>query len=137
MKFREPQTMTAVFTFLASASLSLAALAGPPPMRAPMRVNAPASIPTVAKPATTTTKTATTTKTTTTTKAPTTQRTGQPNQSCGSATAPETPGHAAAAPGSAFNPNGTAGGVYAGQQPQNSVNPKSVSQYDVACSHQK
>jgi hypothetical protein len=27
--------------------------------------------------------------------------------------------------------------MYAGQQPQNSVNPKSVSQYDAACSHQK
>ena len=62
--------------------------------------------------------------------------TGQPNQSCGSATAPNTPGHAALAPGSAFNPNGQAGSVYAGQQPQNSRNPASVSQYDVACSHQ-
>ena len=61
---------------------------------------------------------------------------GQPNQSCGSSTAPTTPGSSAAAPGSAFNPNGTAGGVYAGQQPQNSVNPKSVSQYDVACFEQ-
>jgi hypothetical protein len=27
--------------------------------------------------------------------------------------------------------------VYAGQQPQNSRNPVSVSQYDVACSHQR
>jgi hypothetical protein len=62
--------------------------------------------------------------------------TGQPNQSCGSATAPETPGNAASAPGSAFNPNGHAGTVYAGQQPQNSRNTASVSQYDVACSHQ-
>jgi hypothetical protein len=35
--------------------------------------------------------------------------------------------------GSAFNPSGTAGSQYAGQQPQNSTNPKSVSQYDVAC----
>ena len=59
--------------------------------------------------------------------------TGQPNQSCGSTTAPSTPGHAASAPGSAFNPNGQAGTVYAGQQPQNSNNPHSVSQYDVAC----
>ncbi len=58
---------------------------------------------------------------------------GQPNQSCGSSTAPSTPGNAATAPGSAFNPNGTAGSVYAGQQPQNSNNPNSVSQYDVAC----
>jgi hypothetical protein len=37
------------------------------------------------------------------------------------------------APGSAFNPDGTAGTKYAGTQPQNSKNPKSVSQYDVAC----
>jgi hypothetical protein len=62
--------------------------------------------------------------------------TGQPSQSCGSATAPNTPGKAAAAPGSAFNPDGHAGTVYAGQQPQNSKNPKSVAQYDVACFQQ-
>jgi hypothetical protein len=37
------------------------------------------------------------------------------------------------APGSAFNPDGTAGTKYAGQQPQNSRNTASVSQYDVAC----
>jgi hypothetical protein len=58
--------------------------------------------------------------------------TGQPGQSCGSSTAQQTPGNAANAPGSAFNPNGMAGTVYAGEQPQNSQNPKSVSQYDVA-----
>ena len=58
---------------------------------------------------------------------------GQPNQSCGSTTAPSTPGNAVNASGSAFNPNGQAGSVYAGQQPQNSTNPKSVAQYDVAC----
>jgi hypothetical protein len=58
---------------------------------------------------------------------------GQPNQSCGSPTAPNPPGNAANAPGSAFNPGGQAGSVYAGQQPQNSNNPNSVSQYDVAC----
>jgi hypothetical protein len=57
--------------------------------------------------------------------------TSQPNQSCEDAGV--TPGHAANAPGSAFNPNGMAGSVYAGEQPQNSVNPHSVSQYDVAC----
>jgi hypothetical protein len=62
--------------------------------------------------------------------------TGQPSQSCGSATAPNTPGNAASAPGSAFNPSGKAGTVYAGQQPQNSKNPMSVSQYDVACFQQ-
>ncbi|MBI3677106.1 MAG: hypothetical protein HY243_10895 [Proteobacteria bacterium] len=59
---------------------------------------------------------------------------GQPNQSC--ETTGTTPGNAADAPGSAFNPTGKAGTKYAGQQPQNSKNPVSVSQYDVACSHQ-
>lgn len=60
--------------------------------------------------------------------------TGQPNQSC--ELTPSTPGKAASAPGSAFNPDGKAGTVYAGEQPQNSVNPHSVSQYDVACFQQ-
>jgi hypothetical protein len=55
----------------------------------------------------------------------------QPNQSCQAQ--PLTPGNASSAPGSAFNPSGVAGIHYAGQQPQNSVNPTSVSQYDVAC----
>ena len=59
---------------------------------------------------------------------------GQPNQSCEET--PNTPGNSVAAPGSAFNPNGKAGTVYAGEQPQNSNNPKSVSQYDVACFEQ-
>jgi len=61
--------------------------------------------------------------------------TGQPSQECGSDTAPNTPGHAASAPGSAFNPDGNAGTHYAGEQPQNSNNKHSVSQYDVACLH--
>ena len=61
--------------------------------------------------------------------------TGQPNASCEET--PNTPGNAAFAPGSAFNPNGKAGTVYAGEQPQNSRNPLSVSQYDAACSHQR
>ena len=56
---------------------------------------------------------------------------GQPNQSCEDQ--PMTPGNAAGASGSAFNPDGHAGTVYAGEQPQNSNNPKSVSQYDIAC----
>jgi len=56
---------------------------------------------------------------------------GQPNQSCQAQ--PSTPGNSASAPGSAFNPDGKAGTVYAGTQPQNSNNPMSVSQYDVAC----
>jgi len=60
-----------------------------------------------------------------------TGNTGQPNQSCQAQPSP--PGNAAAAPGSAFNTNGVAGTVYAGTQPQNSTNPNSVSQYDVAC----
>ena len=81
--------------------------------------------------ATTATTAATSQKATTAT-----HTTGQPSQTCGSATAPNTPGHAASAPGSAFNPNGKAGMVYAGTQPQNSKNPTSVSQYDVACFHQ-
>jgi hypothetical protein len=60
---------------------------------------------------------------------------GRPNKSCGSPTAPNTPGNAASAPGSAFNPDGKAGTVYAGQQPQNSKNGQ-ASQYDVACFQQ-
>jgi hypothetical protein len=60
--------------------------------------------------------------------------TGQPSQTCGSSTAPSSPGNAASARGSAFNEDGgIAGSMYAGSQPQNSNNPKSVSQYDVAC----
>ena len=57
--------------------------------------------------------------------------TGQPSQSCQAQ--PSTPGDSASAPGSAFNTSGKAGTVYAGTQPQNSNNPNSVSQYDVAC----
>ncbi len=59
---------------------------------------------------------------------------GQPNQSCEET--PTTPGHSSGAPGSAFNPDGIAGTKYAGEQDQNSQNPHSVSQYDVACSRQ-
>jgi hypothetical protein len=44
-----------------------------------------------------------------------------------------TPGNATSAPGSAFNPDGNAGKHYAGEQPQNSRNSASVSQYDSAC----
>ncbi|MBB6411317.1 adenylate cyclase [Mesorhizobium sangaii] len=58
---------------------------------------------------------------------------GQPSQTIGTtATGSATPGHASSAPGSAFNQEGNAGTRYAGEQPQNSNNPKSVSQYDVA-----
>jgi hypothetical protein len=59
--------------------------------------------------------------------------TGQPSQSCQNPANSTTPGNAASAPGSAFNTSGVAGTHYAGNAPQNSTNPKSVSQYDVAC----
>jgi hypothetical protein len=55
----------------------------------------------------------------------------QPGADC--ADFSSTPGHSASAPGSAFNEDGKAGTVYAGEQPQNSNNIHSVSQYDVAC----
>jgi hypothetical protein len=60
---------------------------------------------------------------------------GQPGETCvDNVNAQFEPGNAASAPGSAFNENGgIAGGMYAGSQPQNSSNPKSVSQYDAAC----
>jgi hypothetical protein len=61
---------------------------------------------------------------------------GQPGQSCQAEPPGSTPGNSANAPGSAFNPNGQAGSVYAGTQPQNSNNPHSVAQYDVACFQQ-
>ena len=76
---------------------------------------------TAAKPTVTTAQSTRTARTTT----------GQPNASCEDT--PNQPGHSISAPGSAFNPDGIAGTKYAGEQPQNSVNPKSVSQYDVAC----
>ncbi len=57
--------------------------------------------------------------------------TGQPNQSCQAQ--PSSPGHASSSSGSAFNADGKAASVYAGAQPQNSKNPASVAQYDVAC----
>jgi len=65
--------------------------------------------------------------------------TGQPSQTCLSSTAPQEPGNASASPGSPFNEpvDGSSGGIagsrYAGSQPQNSKNPTSVAQYDVAC----
>jgi hypothetical protein len=61
--------------------------------------------------------------------------TGQPNQSCQAE--PSSPGHAASAPGSAFNedPGGVAGAVYAsnGAPSLNANSGNAVSQYDVAC----
>lgn len=66
-------------------------------------------------------------------------RHGQPSQSCQAAAnyPADTPGNAFNSPGSAFDPNGKADSKYAGTQPQNSKNPKSVAQYDVACTNQK
>src|SRR5438270_8658577 len=60
--------------------------------------------------------------------------TGQPMQSCETTGSP--PGNSANARGSAFADSGTAGSKYAGEQPQNSRNSASVSQYDVACANQ-
>jgi hypothetical protein len=59
-------------------------------------------------------------------------QTGQPGVECEDVR----PGRAASAPGSAFNEEGKAGTRYAGEQPQNSRNTASVSQYDTACLHQ-
>lgn len=62
---------------------------------------------------------------------------GQPNQDCEALIASgdgSDPGNSASSGHSAFG--GSAGDVYAGSQPQNSKNPASVSQYDVACSNQ-
>jgi hypothetical protein len=62
--------------------------------------------------------------------------TGQPGADCEELVASgegSTPGNSASAPGSAFNPDGNAGKHYAGEQPQNSKNTASVSQYDSAC----
>ena len=66
--------------------------------------------------------------------------TGQPSQTIGVTVPDVRPGNAANSPGSAFNPNGIADTVYAGSNlgnpagnvPHSSLNPKSVSQYDVA-----
>jgi hypothetical protein len=51
--------------------------------------------------------------------------TGQPNQSCEEQTT--RPGQTMSAPGSAFNPDGTSGTKYVGEQPQNSNNANAVS----------
>lgn len=63
--------------------------------------------------------------------------TGQPDQDCEALIADGEgafPGQSGDNGSSAFG--GTAGDRYAGSQPQNSRNTASVSQYDVACSHQ-
>ena len=56
-------------------------------------------------------------------------RTGQPNQSCQAEEVTGPPGLTSTTNGFAT----TAVNVYAGTQPPNSKNPKSVSQYDVGC----
>jgi hypothetical protein len=61
---------------------------------------------------------------------------GQPNQSCENPQTMTMPGKSASARGSAFSPTGIAGMNYAGEKAVNSKNPKSVSQYDVACFQQ-
>lgn len=57
--------------------------------------------------------------------------------SCGTTQAPTTPGKAANAPGSPFNPSGEAGEVYAGNPGTASTlhanSTAAVAQYDVAC----
>lgn len=60
---------------------------------------------------------------------------GQPNVTCQNNPGYPgvTPGNSYGAPGSAFNPDGASGSVYAGSQAQNSRNSASVAQYDVAC----
>jgi hypothetical protein len=63
--------------------------------------------------------------------------TGQPNASCEDAGV--FPGQSDAAPGGGspfIQGESVAGSHYAGEQPQNQVNPHSVSQYDVACLNQ-
>jgi hypothetical protein len=58
--------------------------------------------------------------------------TGQPGASCEDLL--NQPGQSISASGSAFNPDGTAGSVYAGNRdPINDKNTASVSQYDQAC----
>jgi hypothetical protein len=63
---------------------------------------------------------------------------GQPNADCEELIAlglGADPGNSSSSGHAAFG--GSAGDVYAGSQPQNSRNSVSVSQYDVACSHQQ
>jgi hypothetical protein len=58
--------------------------------------------------------------------------TGQPSQSCQAEPNAPGGGNRSNSPGSPFAGASSANN-YAGSQPQNSKNPKSVSQYDVAC----
>jgi len=67
-------------------------------------------------------------------------QTGQPGADCEDLVDSglgATPGNSSTAPGSAFNPDGHSGTVYAGErQGINDKNSASVSQYDTACLHQ-
>jgi hypothetical protein len=69
-------------------------------------------------------------------QSPTTGHKGAPTNTCGSP-GTATPGNAAAAMGSPFNPDGQAGLVYAGnpgtKSLANSNSTATVSQYDIAC----
>ncbi|RZU74360.1 hypothetical protein EV384_2816 [Micromonospora kangleipakensis] len=68
--------------------------------------------------------------------APNPAGTGQPGVECGEDGNDTRPGRSADAPGNGspfIEGDSVAGTHYAGEQPQNSRNPKSVSQYDVAC----
>lgn len=58
------------------------------------------------------------------------ETTGQPGVECEDGVPP---GNASSASGSAFNEDGVAHSHYAGEQPQNSRNTASSSQYDTAC----
>ena len=62
---------------------------------------------------------------------------GQPGAECGSSNATMRPGGSAAARGSAFNPSGISGAVYAGSDGTASLahanSAHAISQYDVAC----
>jgi len=69
-------------------------------------------------------------------ESPTTGQPGAPTNTCGTAN-PVTPGAAASAQGSPFNPAGQAGVVYAGNPSTASLahsnSTATVSQYDTAC----
>jgi hypothetical protein len=62
---------------------------------------------------------------------------GQPGAECGASNAESRPGKSISAKGSAFNPEGRAGGVYAGSEETASLehagSEHAVSQYDIAC----
>lgn len=142
MSTHKPGSITTIAAACALSLVSAAAFAGGRGGGAAMHETARTSVPTMrggaAGPAmrsgtTSTAATTTATRPTTTTARTTTRphATGQPNASCEDT--PNQPGHSISAPGSAFNPDGIAGTKYAGEQPQNSKNPNSVSQYDVAC----